>query len=60
MYNAFRKHYDVTPITNIEKEKLSDGKDVVYELIVEDDNNLKKKLNMKFTCWLMIVKLICY
>lgn len=42
MYNALQKLYAVTAITNIEKEKVKEDKDVVYELIVEDDNDLKK------------------
>lgn len=45
MYNAFKKLYNVTPTTNIEKEKISEGKDVVYELLVEDDDDLKKIFN---------------
>ena len=40
MYNAFRKMYDVTPITNIEKEK--ENKDNLYELIVENNEDLQK------------------
>ena len=40
MYNAFRKIYDVTPITNIEKEK--ENRDNLYELDIEDNNDLQK------------------
>lgn len=45
MYNAFKKLYDVTPITNIEKEKLKEDKDIVYELLIEDDDDLRKIFN---------------
>lgn len=40
MYSAFRRLYDVTPVTNIEKEQ--DGKECLYELVVENDDDLKK------------------
>lgn len=36
MYNAFRKLYDVTPITNIENESK------LYELVVIDNDDLQK------------------
>lgn len=40
MYNAFKKLYGVTATTNIEREK--ENKDVLYELIVGENNDLKK------------------
>lgn len=40
MYNAFKKLYDVIPVTNIEKEK--NQKENLYELVVENDDDLKK------------------
>ena len=40
VYNAFKSLYDVTPITNIDKEIT--GKDVLYELIVADKKDLQK------------------
>ena len=40
VYNAFKKLYDVTPITNIEKEEL--GKEQLYELVVSNNDDLEK------------------
>lgn len=40
IYSAFRKIYDVTPRTNIEKEK--ENKDNIYELIIEENDDLQK------------------
>lgn len=40
MYSAFRRLYDVTPVTNIEKEQ--SGKESLYELLVENEDDLRK------------------
>ena len=40
IYSAFRKIYDVTPITNIEKEK--ENRDNLYELVIQENEDLQK------------------
>ena len=44
LYNAFKSLYGITPVTNIEKENevKPEEKEVLYELIIENDEDLKK------------------
>ncbi len=42
MYNAFKTLYGITPVTNIEKEKFGQETTVLYELIIDNDDDLKR------------------
>ncbi len=40
VYSAFKRLYNITPITNIEKEE--DGKEKLYELVIKNEEDLQK------------------